>query len=188
MIRNLTTTSRPKNQQVTTTVTPTSTPNNNSRQLPVLFTLQQTNPVGKSSKIDNKSAKRNLEIIPDETVIDDMTNEKVSTITTTTITGGGGSSGSFSLGSVNSELQLQPLPDQTLEEPKLIEQAMSGIRPIEHYLNMSHDDYLQHKSPILQCRFSNDGKYVASVDSQGYIKSIACYKLSKIGLKLYFKF
>lgn len=187
MIRNLTTTSRqPKNQQVTNTVTPTSTPTSNSRHLPVLFTLQQTNPVGKSSKIESKSTnpKRNLEIIPDKTVINEITSEKVSTIGTTTTITGGGSSGSFSLGSQNSELQLQPLPDQTLEEPKLIEQAMSGIRPVEHYLNMSHEDYLQHKSPILQCRFSNDGKYVASVDSQGYIKSKLDIKMSKIRLKL----
>lgn len=71
--------------------------------------------------------------------------------------------------------ELQPLPDLRLDEPKLIEQAMSGIKPVEHYLNMSHEDYLQHKSPILQCKFSNDGKYVASVDSQGFIKSTGSF-------------
>jgi hypothetical protein len=77
----------------------------------------------------------------------------------------------FDLNALPSEL-LQPLPDLTLEEPKLIEQAMSGIKQVDHYLNMSSEDYLQHKSSILHCRFSVDGKYVASVDSQGYIKSI----------------
>ena len=39
------------------------------------------------------------------------------------------------------------------------------------YLMLSQEDYSEHKSHILHCKFSKDGKYVASVDAQGVIKS-----------------
>lgn len=70
--------------------------------------------------------------------------------------------------SQTSELLQQQLEEKFIE-PKTIEQLVSS--PPEFYLNLSHEDYLQHKSPILQCKFSNDGKYVASVDAQAVIKS-----------------
>lgn len=176
MIKNLTTTSKAKGQST-------------SSQKSIIFSQQvnspSTNQVPSNASnaktlggpndswrcqqamtpATKKVNKRNLEKIPDEPTQPDE-DEKISKPTTTS------DQVSFSLSlSVTSQSELQPLPDFRLEEPKLIEQAMSSIKTVEHYLNMSHEDYLQHKSPILQCKFSNDGKYVASADSQGYIKS-----------------
>ena len=171
MIKNLTTSSTSKTKA--TSQTPSQKHNQqvpqSSSQInlvlgnnPVITSSSGTS-LSKSSKTDMSSkAKKSLEKILDNS-------EQPSEESTS-----GESSNKpivFDLNALPSEL-LQPLPDLTLEEPKLIEQAMSGIKQVDHYLNMSSEDYLQHKSSILHCRFSVDGKYVASVDSQGYIKSI----------------
>jgi len=39
------------------------------------------------------------------------------------------------------------------------------------YLILSQEEYTEHKSHILHCKFSKDGKHIASVDAQGVIKS-----------------
>ena len=40
------------------------------------------------------------------------------------------------------------------------------------YLILSQEDYTEHKAPIMHCKFSKDGKYVASLDSNGVIKGM----------------
>ena len=39
------------------------------------------------------------------------------------------------------------------------------------YLMLSQEDYNEHKSLIINCKFSKDGTHVASIDTQGIIKS-----------------
>jgi len=39
------------------------------------------------------------------------------------------------------------------------------------YLILSQEEYTEHKSHILHCKFSKDGKHIASVDAQGVVKS-----------------
>lgn len=48
---------------------------------------------------------------------------------------------------------------------------------IDPYLTLSQDDYKEHKSAILHCKFSPDGKYIASVDVDGLIKSKSIFFL-----------
>ena len=39
------------------------------------------------------------------------------------------------------------------------------------YLILGHDDYIEHKSAIVHCKYSIDGKLIASVDINGVVKS-----------------
>ncbi len=52
------------------------------------------------------------------------------------------------------------------------------------YLTLSQEEYTQHKSHILHCKFSKDGKYIASVDAQGVIKSSLQVFFSFFGFKI----
>jgi hypothetical protein len=72
------------------------------------------------------------------------------------------------LSNENRNVELNNGIDRTVtKEDKKIE--LSGKS--EPYLTLSQEDYTEHKSAILQCKFSKDGKYVASVDSNSLIKS-----------------
>jgi hypothetical protein len=65
--------------------------------------------------------------------------------------------------------ELNHAKDQPIEkEEKRTDFNSKGGEP---YLTLSQEDYTEHKSPILQCKFSKDGKYIASVDSNSLIKS-----------------
>jgi hypothetical protein len=60
---------------------------------------------------------------------------------------------------------------EELNEPnELLLEPINYTKP-EPYLLLSQEDYAEHKSAILQCKLSKDGKYVASVDTNSLIKS-----------------
>ena len=66
------------------------------------------------------------------------------------------------------------LVDKTVKE-SLERGQERGSKTAEPYLLLSQEDYTEHKSAILHCKFSKDGKYVASVDCNSLIKSkFAC--------------
>lgn len=45
------------------------------------------------------------------------------------------------------------------------------------YLILSQEDYMEHKASIVHCKFSKDGKCVASLDSHGVIKGkLVCFE------------
>lgn len=67
---------------------------------------------------------------------------------------------------------IENLTSQIKLEPRITSESTISSLSVESYLNLSSEDYLQHKSPILHCKFSNDGKYIVSVDVHGIIKSI----------------
>ena len=71
------------------------------------------------------------------------------------------------------EIGHEPKLNDYVEPAKSIEALKVEAEPTlaNPYLTLSQEDYIEHKFPILHCKFSKDGKHVASVDSQGIIKS-----------------
>ena len=79
-----------------------------------------------------------------------------------------------SLENERQELLNEPKLDDHVELAKSTEALKVEAEPklANPYLTLSQEDYNEHKFPILHCKFSKDGKHIASVDSQGIIKSL----------------
>lgn len=65
--------------------------------------------------------------------------------------------------------QKKQAPETINEENNKKEDQIPANEP---YLTLSEEEYNEHKATILHCKFSYDGKFVASVDTSGLIKSI----------------
>jgi hypothetical protein len=77
--------------------------------------------------------------------------------------------------SIEFQINEENMNEKTLNNKEIDQNLKKPYERLDYqpdpYLVLSQEDYTEHKFQILQCKFSKDGKFIASLDIQNVIKS-----------------